>query len=1173
MGFPTLYIVCSKKKTKTDTLDFEGNIVDTDGKSDNHQGLTVRMSSQYLDGLIEGSVQGQSSAPENSNLQDNDIFSIEPVQLQFSLVNLISLKVSNNILVLAIKNNLIYRIDLSSPEYIDKIDLFGSIGGANGNLNGSAGASGSSVNNRIKNLYLDPTGNHLIITTVKNVSYYLNKASKVPVVLSKFKNMNISYINWSNLDGEGITETSVRNFLIGTNLGQVFESSIEFKTGSNKLGVGFLKLVWKNPINNGNQTAIDGIYLKHVVNNDKGSLMMVFIQSDDIFYYKLTDLTLKYQKNYPMFITRNGSSVFNNNYTDYEKLDDIGAIIHGNKYIANQEDFAWITKSGIIFTSLGDVGDSSNNEKLLTQLNYLLNIQLPDSTHDNEGVPASTYGILLTKYHIIYLRNNNELLVINKINQQVVLHKFLPLFINNEKFLGLCADYHENTFWIYSNFNIYEIVINDESKDIWKIYLKAKKFDKALELVDNFKANASKQANDFIKDLILSKKSDYLINEKNCSLEAATTYAYTSRPFESVALKLLELNEVDGLLKYLTIKLQLLPVDKTNNIEEDEYYIQKTLLSSWIVELYMEKFNELTNNQSNQTKSLQEIESQFEEFLVNFKSVIHKETVYQIFQAHNSQKFLLFYGNLIHDYDFILDYWINLENWGESLKILEKINNPGLVYKYANVLLMNSPEATFAVWMRLYRDLNYKKFVPAILSYNKNIRKNKSVVSANKNLMLNYLNFLIFEVNAIDPIIHNMYLSILVMDANSKKSDTMILKYLEVYTKGDYSHNGDDEAHFDVEFILRLFLKFKKWKAAVHVYSMTKQYEAAIELCLRYNYLKLACLIADRSFDTEDDPYSSSGYDSNGELRKKLWLKIGEKMVTKLIVEKVLKSNADLLKDIKVDDSIKSDGLNTEDDRIMDIINAEEIKDVLKNKQVIELINEDDDDIKNLLKFLLSKCELFTIKDLLPLFPNFQSINNFKLEIIKNLESYGLNINQLNHLIANSIKFNNDLVDNLKQLKISRYYIIEVENGAIQDSGKAKDGAGKIVGNNSSCQICENSIFLKKFLVFPCQHVFHVDCLINFILDSSNKNYKLKKHLLAVLKKNQIGLPSNSLLPGANKGNKVKINNNAKISKELEDLVSEKCVMCSDLNIDSIDETFINNSSNIDRQMMDEWEL
>lgn len=67
------------------------------------------------------------SNSNNSNNMENrlddenlPIFDIEPVQLQFSIAaDFVAAQVANNVLVLALSNGRILRIDLNKPEDID----------------------------------------------------------------------------------------------------------------------------------------------------------------------------------------------------------------------------------------------------------------------------------------------------------------------------------------------------------------------------------------------------------------------------------------------------------------------------------------------------------------------------------------------------------------------------------------------------------------------------------------------------------------------------------------------------------------------------------------------------------------------------------------------------------------------------------------------------------------------------------------------------------------------------------------------------------------------------------------------------------------------------------------------------------------------------------------------
>jgi vacuolar protein sorting-associated protein 18 len=46
--------------------------------------------------------------------------------------------------------------------------------------------------------------------------------------------------------------------------------------------------------------------------------------------------------------------------------------------------------------------------------------------------------------------------------------------------MGIAADYAAKTYWIYSDTSVSEIVVTDEDRDLWEIYLNKKSFTAAL---------------------------------------------------------------------------------------------------------------------------------------------------------------------------------------------------------------------------------------------------------------------------------------------------------------------------------------------------------------------------------------------------------------------------------------------------------------------------------------------------------------------------------------------------------------------------------------------------------------------------------------------------------------------------------------------------------------------
>ena len=51
----------------------------------------------------------------------------------------------------------------------------------------------------------------------------------------------------------------------------------------------------------------------------------------------------------------------------------------------------------------------------------------------------------------------------------------------NEEIRGLTADPVRKTYWVYTDQSLFELVVTNEHRDVWKIYLEKGKYDLALQ--------------------------------------------------------------------------------------------------------------------------------------------------------------------------------------------------------------------------------------------------------------------------------------------------------------------------------------------------------------------------------------------------------------------------------------------------------------------------------------------------------------------------------------------------------------------------------------------------------------------------------------------------------------------------------------------------------------------
>jgi len=126
---------------------------------------------------------------------------------------------------------------------------------------------------------------------------------------------------------------------------------------------------------------------------------------------------------------------------------------------------------GVLWRKIAyDLNSSSNtvsNETCLITYNKEDSYYRPLS---EENIPID---FILTEFHILVLFKN-KLRVICCLNDQIIMDdKF------NEPLIGICKDLVNGTIWVYSSSSVYRYKIINEERDIWRIYLQKKDFQKA----------------------------------------------------------------------------------------------------------------------------------------------------------------------------------------------------------------------------------------------------------------------------------------------------------------------------------------------------------------------------------------------------------------------------------------------------------------------------------------------------------------------------------------------------------------------------------------------------------------------------------------------------------------------------------------------------------------------
>lgn len=192
------------------------------------------------------------------------------------------------------------------------------------------------------------------------------------------------------------------------------------------------------------------------------------------------------------------------------------------------------------------------------------------------------------------------------------------------------------------------------------------------------------------------------------------------------------------------------------------------------------------------------------------------------------------------------------------------------------------------------------------------------------------------------------------------------------------------------------------------------------------------------------------------------------------------------------------------------------------------VIQQNQGSIKTAMEFL-KRCELLRIEDLIPFFPDFVVIDDFKEEICTALEEYSRQIDSLKREMDDSASTASHIKKDIRALG-GRYAIVEP---------------------GERCWECRLPILTRQFYVFPtCQHGFHVDCLGDVVLRSvgMGKGRRIKEL------RGEVG----RAVVGREKEAR---------NRELDGLVAGACVLCSEIAVKKVDEAFVKEGE------VDEWAL
>lgn len=722
-------------------------------------------------------------------------FKVDPVTLPGSL-DIVCAAVKNNILVIAIANNKLLRIDLANPAEIQDLEV----------PRTRITDTGSSIHR----IHLDDTGSHLLVTTSRGENWYLHAKLSKPVKL-KTKGI-IDHVAW-NPAAFRLPVLSTREILLGLAGGTIIETWLEPIEGFNKTVERYTKQIYSvEP-----PSTICGLKM-YAETNLKDRHILIATNTSIEHFRGIVESSSGDSSSLATILAETPSK------QELGREQAPGALaITKDDGTASGQYFAWLNASGVLH---GPAPSCTVIDQDFSDTNLI------DPKRYAKDKDSTEVLLELSAFHILLLRDN-RITAINRFDGSEVYAEQLSTL---DVLKGLMSDPIQQTYWLYSRTELFEVVITDEARLMWSIYLKRKDYQSALR----YASTASQ------KNTVLSSQAQSLM-ARHMYEDAAELFGQTTTPIEQVALSFLDIEERGALRKYLLKKLDGLK----KNAE-----MQRTMLATWILELFMNQFSKLDDLHNNlpetsrNSDTIAALSTEFARFINKHKTDLDKDATYALINSHGRQEELLLYASAIDDHEYIVNHHILQDEYSQALELLTKHPNIELTYQTSTILLPAIPGETVEMWMRL-DSLDPVRLLPAILVYN-----SRRFIPLRDNQSVRYLHFIIKHQGNTDPGMHNALIGIYARDCI--ESEDPLVAFLE---------SQGTSPKYDLDFALRQCKEHDRLMSCVHIYEGMKLYDQAVEWALEHNNIALAGTVADR---VEDNPA----------LRKKLWLMIAKKTIS-----------------------------------------------------------------------------------------------------------------------------------------------------------------------------------------------------------------------------------------------------------------------------------------------------
>lgn len=726
---------------------------------------------QMLEGIAQVGLDPQQGAQQQQ--QGEPMFGLEKVPYQPK--GLKQMVVCNDVVAMALSNGHIIRLRLDAPDDLEDIEF------------------ARRKEDQIHSIFLDPTGNSLIISMENKENWYLHASWKKPRPLSKMKGLLIESVAW---DTHNTDPSNTGEILIGSRDGRIFETAVEAK---DKLFVEGKEKYFKPIYALGEDQPVLGLrYERFPPSRVEGPKFFVMAATGTRLYQFIGGPTFEavfggYERN-PAFLELPGEQAGRRAESN---------ISFFSKYQGVAKSFAWLTGPGIYHGSLV-FGSQNPGDSVMADTQLLPYPWCDEARQRRLGSPLS---LVLSEFHFLLLYED-RFVAVSQLDNTVAHEESLGRGSRGSRMRGLVLDPTKAALWAYAEDAIYQLFAVDEDRHVWRKYLEKGLFEEALRY-----CKLPGQ-----RDQVLLGQAEYYLQAKRYE-SAARAFAKTTAPFEEVALRFIALGEKDALKAFLTTRLALLP---------PHALMQRTALAAWIVEQYLARLNQLREARLHDQHAM--LLDELRGFLKEQREDLERArpTINQLLWSHGHPDLARYFAAAVGDDARVLRDLVRGGEWANALEVLARANSGELYYQFSPTLMAHVPRPTVDAWISSRTPLQPRKLLPALMRY-------QPSPAQGSNESIRYLEHCIQKGNNQDPAIHNYLLSLYAQQG----SEEALLGFLQ-----------REEAVFDLRYALRLALRHEKRRACVDIYSAMGLHEEAVDLAIRLD-VNLAKAHANRPQDDE----------------------------------------------------------------------------------------------------------------------------------------------------------------------------------------------------------------------------------------------------------------------------------------------------------------------------------